>query len=135
MDATDKAPTLDVEFSDSLMRVLDKCKSRLTKAEEEDFAKTSLLNVQTRIAHIQDQQGKEQKMINLTRIAKFLRSMEEWGDVVSSFADITLFLPFVWGPVKALLQVQLFFQFKMWQLTCEITTGCQYVCRVIRSPA
>ncbi|KIW70328.1 hypothetical protein, variant [Phialophora macrospora] len=91
-------------FQDTLSGYLAKYKSRLTKDEEKEFENTKLIDVKRQILQIQDQQGKEKKMINLTRMDRFLNALDEWGIVVSSFADSSVFVAFIWGLVKALLQ-------------------------------
>ncbi|EXJ62014.1 hypothetical protein A1O7_02446 [Cladophialophora yegresii CBS 114405] len=94
----------DQAFQDSLSRYLAKYKSRLTRDEEKELENTKLSDVKRQILQIQDQQGKERKAINLTRMDKFIKAMDEWENVVSIFADSTVFVAFVWGLVKALLR-------------------------------
>jgi hypothetical protein len=96
-------------FQDTLSGYLAKYKSRLTKDEEKELGNTKLIDVQRQILQIQDQQGKEKNIINLTRIDRFLKAMDEWEAVVSIFADSSVFVAFIWGLVKALLQVSRFY--------------------------
>jgi hypothetical protein len=96
---------IDTQFSASLESSLNSYRSRLTKKEDDEFRSTTLGAVKAEILQIQEQRGKEKKMMNFTRIETFLNAMDEWERVVAGFADTTCFAGFIWGPVKALLQV------------------------------
>ncbi|KIX07723.1 uncharacterized protein Z518_02377 [Rhinocladiella mackenziei CBS 650.93] len=96
--------TVDVSFQESLDEFLSEFKSRLTKEEEEQFRNTTLEQVKVEILHIQEKQARDKKLMGLNRIARFIEGMEEWGRVVAIFANSSIFVAFVWGPVKFLLQ-------------------------------
>jgi hypothetical protein len=95
----------DKLFQSKIEDVLRRRKSRLTKREDENFSQTTLIQVKQTILRIQDQQGREKKLLNLTRIEKFLDAMSQWSQVTSTFADITCLAGYIWGPVRALLEV------------------------------
>ena len=83
--------------SDSgFQRALARFRSHLSLAEQEDFSITSLADVQETIAHIQEIQGSERKMRNLTRIKAFLEAMEQYGKILEVFLNVSDFLAFVW---------------------------------------
>ena len=77
-------------------RALVRFKDRLSPTEREEFSVTSLEDVQRTIAHIQDTQGSERKMRNLTRIKAFVEGMEQYGKVIEVFLNVSDILAFVW---------------------------------------
>ena len=77
-------------------RALARFKSHLSPAEQESFGVTSLQDVQKTIVQIQDTQGSQSKMRNLTRIKAFVEAMEQYGKVVEVFLNASSILAFVW---------------------------------------
>ena len=77
-------------------RALARFKGHLSLAEQEEFGFTTLEDVQRTIAQIQDTQGSERRMRNLTRIKAFLEGMEQYGKVVEVFLNTSDILAFVW---------------------------------------
>ena len=77
-------------------RALARFKSHLSPAEQEEFGVTSLEDVQRTIAQIQQIQGSEKKMRNLTRIKASIEAMEEYGKVVEIFLNVSDIIAFVW---------------------------------------
>ena len=98
----------DDSFKSSLDRALRTSKSRLTKEEEQQFLNVTLGHVKAQILKIQEQQGREKKLMNLTRMDAFLNVMGEWEQIVADFADPVYFSAFIWGSVQALLEVCIF---------------------------
>ena len=83
--------------SDSgFQRALTRFKCHLSAAEQEDFGVTSLEDVQRTIAQIQQTQGSEKRMRNLTRIKAFIEAMEQYGKVVEVFLNVSDIIAFVW---------------------------------------
>ncbi|PMD14292.1 hypothetical protein NA56DRAFT_393481 [Hyaloscypha hepaticicola] len=80
-------------------------RSRLTKAELDDFKFCSLKDVQQTIVDIQARQDKRRETKNLSRILGFLEAMTQFGTVVEVFLNTSEILAFVWGPLKFLLLV------------------------------
>ena len=80
-------------------------RSRLTKAELDDFKFCSLKDVQQTIVDIQARQDKRRETKNLSRILGFLEAMTQFGTVVEVFLYTSEILAFVWGPLKFLLLV------------------------------
>lgn len=80
-------------------------RSRLSKAELDDFKFCSLKDVQQAIIDIQAQQDKRRETRNLSRILGFLEAMNQFGTVVEVFLNTSEILAFVWGPLKFLLLV------------------------------
>ncbi|RDW85274.1 hypothetical protein BP6252_02864 [Coleophoma cylindrospora] len=86
-------------------RVMAKFSSRLTPAEAQDFQFTTLNDVHQIIVDIQEQQARRKSMRNLTRVLRFVEAMDEFGKVVEVFLNSSALLPFIWGPLKFLLQM------------------------------
>ncbi len=77
-------------------RALTRFKGHLSPTEQEEFGVTSLEDVQETIANIQENQGSQRKMRNLTRIKAFLEAMEQYGKVIEVFLNVSDILAFVW---------------------------------------
>ena len=77
-------------------RALARFKSHLSPAERERFGITSLEDVQKTILQIQNTQGSQSQMRNLTRIKAFVEAMEQYGKVVEVFLNTSSILAFVW---------------------------------------
>jgi hypothetical protein len=86
--------------------IVSNFRSRLSKAELDDFKFCSLKDVQQAIIDIQAQQDKRREMRNLSRILGFLEAMNQFGAVVEVFLNTSEILAFVWGPLKFLLLVR-----------------------------
>ena len=84
---------------------LAKFSSGLTPKEVEEFRFTTLEDVHRVVVTIQHQQARRKEMMNLTRIQSFLEAMKSFGEVIEVFLNLSEFIPFIWGPIKFLLQV------------------------------
>jgi hypothetical protein len=80
--------------------------SRLTDDERLNFKFTKLEEVREAVIRIQQEQASRTAMMNLTRIQSFLEAMEQYGKVIEVFLNSSEFLPFIWGPLKLMLQVR-----------------------------
>lgn len=84
-------------LSDSgFQRALARFKDHLSPAEQEEFRLTSLEDLHDTINQIQNTQGSERRMRNLTRIKGFLEAMEQYSKVVEVFLNASDILAFVW---------------------------------------
>ena len=81
--------------------------SHLTPEQKQDFQFTTLDDVHKAILTIQMQQAKRNEMMNMPRIQSFLEAMDNFGKVIEVFMNSSEFLPFIWGPMKFLLQVNI----------------------------
>ena len=86
----------------AFQRALARFKGHLSTEQQEEFSITSLEDVQETIARIQDAQGSEGRMRNLTRIKGFVEAMEEYGKVVEVFLNVSDIIAFVWVSRKPL---------------------------------
>ena len=89
--------TMSSRGNDSaFQRALARFKGHLSPAKQKDFSITSLRDVQETIAQIQNAQGSEKKMRNLTRVRAFVEAMEEFGKIIEVFLNVSEIIAFVW---------------------------------------
>ena len=100
---------------------LAKFSSDLTPKEVEEFRFTTLEDVHKVVVTIQHQQARRKEMMNLTRIQSFVEAMKNFGEVIEVFLNLSEFVPFIWGPIKFLLQVSAFL------LPCTHTDGIPWL--------
>lgn len=86
----------------AFQRALARFKSQLSLREQEKFGVTSLEDVQDTIAQIQSAQGSKRRMRNLTRLKGFIEAMEQYGQIVEVFLNVSEFIAFVWVSRKFL---------------------------------
>lgn len=84
--------TRDIAFRN----VLSRFKLGLNQDEVEDFQFSTLEDIHKVIGDLQAEQGRQKKMMNLSRIQAFLEAMEQYGRVIEVFLNSTEFLAFVW---------------------------------------
>src|SRR5436190_7552217 len=89
---------------DTFEATLSHFKARLTSSEQDDFQFTTLTDVHTTIARIQEKSMKT--MTNLSRIESFVQAMTEFCKVIEVLVPASKYVAFIWGPVKYLLQVR-----------------------------
>jgi hypothetical protein len=94
-------------INNNFQQVLADFTKRLTKDELNDFKFSSLNDVLITVETIQTEQGQLKKMMNLTRIQRFLEAMNHYGSVIEVFLNASEVLCFVWGPMKFCLQVRM----------------------------
>jgi molecular chaperone GrpE (heat shock protein) len=90
---------------DTFEAILSDFKKRLTPKELEDFQITTLQDVRETALRIQRDQEIVKKMMNMTRIESFLEAMDQFSKVIEVFLNASMFVAFIWGPLKFILQV------------------------------
>ena len=96
---------------------LAKFSSGLSPKEVEEFRFTTLDDVHKVVVTIQHQQARRKEMMNLTRIQSFVEAMKNFGEVIEVFLNLSEFVPFIWGPIKFLLQVSALLLSPIWILS------------------
>jgi hypothetical protein len=91
---------------DCFRTTLSNFKKRLTQKELDAFSFSTLEDVHKEIDRIQSEQGSQKQMMNMTRLQSFLEAMDQFGQVIEVFSNASLFVAFIWGPVKFILQVR-----------------------------
>jgi hypothetical protein len=85
--------------------ILEDFKKNLTPKERQDFQFVTLNDVRETTLRIQRDQEHLKTMMNMARLESFLEAMNQFGKVVDVFANANVFVAFVWGPLKFILQV------------------------------
>ena len=80
-------------------------KKTLTPKECQDFQFVTLRDVQVTALRIQKDQENLRTVMGMHRLESFLEAMTQFGKVVEVFANSSIFVAFVWGPLKFILQV------------------------------
>jgi hypothetical protein len=86
--------------------ILAEFKRGLTKKELQDFQFVTLEDVRKTALQIQRDQENLKTMMNMARLEAFFEAMNQFGEVLSIFANSNVFVAFVWGPLKFILQVR-----------------------------
>ncbi|KLP18132.1 Uncharacterized protein LW94_12089 [Fusarium fujikuroi] len=96
---TETRPDSDLIFDKSVA----KFKSRLSRAQAEQFAKCTIDDVRNQIRHIQNRHGSQRRLRNMDRLSKFVEGMVHLGKVVEVFLNLHNGVALIWGPIKFLL--------------------------------
>jgi hypothetical protein len=103
------SPNATPVLSTGFERALKAFERRLTPNEKAQFKATSLDDLKVTILSIQADQRSRKQMMNMSRVKSFLEAMEQFGKVIEVFLNVNNILSFVWGPMKLLLLVRVFF--------------------------
>jgi hypothetical protein len=103
------SPNATPVLSTGFERALKAFERRLTPNEKARFNATSLDDLKVTILSIQADQRSRKQMMNMSRVKSFLEAMEQFGKVIEVFLNVNNILSFVWGPMKLLLLVRVFF--------------------------
>ncbi|CAO2653806.1 Nn.00g032170.m01.CDS01 [Neocucurbitaria sp. VM-36] len=98
----DNGPTIEAT---PFERALAQFKMGLKKRDLENFKKTALVDLRQTIGELQEKQHASRRLQGLNRIQPFLEAMDQFGKVITIFANTNEILAFVWGPVKLLLSI------------------------------
>jgi len=103
------SPNATPVLSTGFEKALKAFERRLTPNEKAQFKATSLDDLKVTILSIQADQRSRKQMMNMSRVKSFLEAMEQFGKVIEVFLNVNNILSFVWGPMKLLLLVRVFF--------------------------
>ncbi|KAH8586783.1 C2H2 domain-containing protein [Bisporella sp. PMI_857] len=84
--------------------ILADFKKSLTPEEIQDFQFVTLNDVRESALRIQKDQENLKKLMNMARLESFLEAMNQFGKVIEVFGNSNIFVAFVWGPLKFILQ-------------------------------
>ncbi|KAG0649191.1 Vegetative incompatibility HET-E-1 [Hyphodiscus hymeniophilus] len=79
-------------------------KKSLTPGEVQDFQFVTLKDVRDTALRIQKDQENLKMLMNMARLESFLEAMNQFGKVIEVFGNANIFVAFVWGPLKFILQ-------------------------------
>jgi hypothetical protein len=85
--------------------ILADFKKNLTPGEVQDFQFVTLNDVRETALRIQKDQENLKTLMNMARLESFLEAMKQFGKVIEVFGNSSIFVAFVWGPLKFILQV------------------------------
>ncbi|CEN61886.1 hypothetical protein ASPCAL08533 [Aspergillus calidoustus] len=98
------ASTMSSPIDDSAFKqAVEKFRGKLTPEQAQDFQLTTIDDLKSAIAKLQNQQMSERKLRNLKRLESFVLRMGQFEQVVTVYLNASMFVGFVWGPVKCLL--------------------------------
>jgi hypothetical protein len=90
---------------DAFEDILADFKINLTPKELQDFEFVTLNDVRETALRIQKDQEHLKTMMNMARLESFFEAMNQFGEVLGVFGNASIFVAFVWGPLKFILQV------------------------------
>jgi len=80
----------------SFERALNEFKKELTKKDQDIFKNTTLDGLKKCIGELQKKQHSSRRLRNLNRLKPFIEAIEQYGKVVTIFANTNEILAFVW---------------------------------------
>jgi hypothetical protein len=80
----------------SFERALKEFKKDLKKRDQDVFKNTTLDGLKQCIGDLQKEQHSSRRLQNLNRLKPFIEAMEQYGKVVTIFANTNEILAFVW---------------------------------------
>ena len=80
----------------SFERALNEFKKDLKKRDQDVFKNTTLDGLKQCIGDLQKKQHSSRRLQNLNRLKPFIEAMEQYGKVVTIFANTNEILAFVW---------------------------------------
>lgn len=83
-------------MADAFEKAVVEFKRTLTPDELNEFAGTTLRDLEIRIMAIQSKQKSSRTMQNLARIKGFLEAMETYSKVLDVFVNVNDFVAFIW---------------------------------------
>lgn len=95
--------------SEAFRNALDAFRRRLSAEEEIEFKNTTYELLRDDIISLQQKQEKRKEMMNFSRIQAFLEGMQHLGKTIEIFLNVSNVVAFVWGPIKFLLLVSLYY--------------------------
>ena len=90
---------------DSFETILADFKKDLSPIQRHDFQFVTLDDVRKTALRIQRDQEQLKSLMHLSRLESFIEAMTQFGKVVEVFANSSIFVAFVWGPMKFILLV------------------------------
>ncbi|KAF5686302.1 zinc finger C2H2-type integrase DNA-binding protein [Fusarium circinatum] len=97
---------MDTSSLSDFKTVLEKFKQSIeSNRDKKRFQATTLDELKDSIAKIQTRQHAGRQLQDLNRLAAFLEAAEQYGEVVHLFCKSSEIMPFIWGPMKTLLEI------------------------------
>jgi hypothetical protein len=77
-------------------QAVEKFRGKLTPEQAQDFQLTTIDDLKSAIAKLQNQQMSERKLRNLKRLESFVLRMGQFEQVVTVYLNASMFVGFVW---------------------------------------
>jgi len=100
-------PNISLPAERGFREALKKFRARLSSREDARFEFTTLDELRRAVLQIQAKQAAKSESMNLPRIQAFLEGFRQFGEVIEVFLNSSVFVAFIWGPMKFLLLVRL----------------------------
>ena len=95
----------DTTLQKALLQFREEFKGKLSDEMSRDFRFTEHKDLEQAVQDIQKQHVSEKKLQDMRRLGCFLEVVDSYSKVIDLFANVHQFVPFIWGPIKFLLQV------------------------------
>ncbi|OCL07434.1 hypothetical protein AOQ84DRAFT_408982 [Glonium stellatum] len=100
------APQARLTFQDAFAR-FEQTVQKFSIEDSHRFQSTSLEDVRSAAKEIERQLAARQCLRNMRRIQPFLDGLERYSKVIEVLCNGTPYLPWIWAPIKLMLQYQL----------------------------
>ena len=101
--ATTQSVVLPSSFDVALRRLNDE----VSLDDRRSFNLTAMQDVWDSAKQIERQLGQRRSLIGFQRIRPFLEGIEQYSKVIGVLCNQTPYLPFIWAPIKLMLQVSI----------------------------
>ncbi|TVY65596.1 Vegetative incompatibility protein HET-E-1 [Lachnellula suecica] len=91
--------------SNTIDDAFQKLQRSVSQEDAHDWASTELKDVWAEVRRIDFEQRKRQSAQNMRRIEPFLKGIENYSKVIEVLCNGTPYLPYVWAPIKLMLQL------------------------------
>ncbi|CZR56608.1 uncharacterized protein PAC_06497 [Phialocephala subalpina] len=90
---------------DVIADAFKKLERSISEDDAHNFASTELKDVWSAVRDIDSKQRKRQSAQNLRRVEPLLRGIEKYTKVIEVLCNGTLYMPYVWAPIKLMLEI------------------------------
>lgn len=99
--APERIGTINMEPDPVFQKALENFKKDLTVRQRREFAISTLQDVKDEVNKIQIQHGSAKKLRGMSRMSKFLETMQQLEQVVSVFLNVSEVVAFIWVSATA----------------------------------
>jgi hypothetical protein len=94
--------TSALDIVEKAFQDLDKC---VTPNDSRQFSSTTLQGVRDAAIKIEEDLAARQKYCNIRRLSPLLDGLNHYSKVIDVLCNGTAYLPWIWAPIKLILQV------------------------------
>lgn len=100
---------------DIIQKAFQDLETTITPGDSRLFSSTTLQGVREAATDIERQLAARQKFCNIARLSPLLDGLHHYSKVIDVLCNGTAYLPWIWAPIKLILQVVLA---SPWRDTC-----------------